>query len=610
MDLPESIGVMRFFFLALIGIGFIVLLIVLSAKKVKIIQPDEHTPDVNELQAEPELESKPKSILYNAFFKDLRIIYFLIIPVLFILLFVNMVLKDPVSGQSDILANAMISRDYKTAEAFFESRLEKNKTNLAFHRDFINTHFKVPKRLGKNTNRDDAHIYNLYESFSKSKDPALSDIGYYGLGFYCVSMNQLDKALSFYFQVKNTNLVYLNNSIGYIYLSKKDYDTANRYFSNEVRVKGNISSAYDNMAKAYYNKKDFAALHALVNNPESKESISPFLIRISALYDNDVGLYLILYFKTLLSHIGLEGVVASFFILLLWLVYLRNLDLFEPEKFAPMMTTLVLGMVISVLCLLLYDFWDYRLGFRITGFWQDDLLYSIFGIGFIEELVKFIPFIIILSFTKEVNESIDYVIYASVSALGFAFIENLHYLSSSGINSLYDRSLSAVILHMSLSSLVVYGFIYSRYYLKGKNLIPIFLSFLAAISIHGVYDFFLISPSVSDFSIISILLLFFTLNWYKTIITNSINTSVFFNKKIVDRFTNLFIILVYGLTYIYLLQYVMIALLYGPVVANTSLTNSSISFLIFLFLVSSTLGQVRIKKGIWRGLLFTGVKRV
>ena len=84
-------------------------------------------------------------------------------------------------------------------------------------------------------------------------------------------------------------------------------------------------------------------------------------------------------------------------------------------------------MLFAELCTLLYDFFDYSLGFKKSGEVVNDLFYCVFGIGLIEETVKIIPFLLMLKFSRQINESIDYVIYASVSALGFAFMENLIY---------------------------------------------------------------------------------------------------------------------------------------------------------------------------------------
>ena len=88
---------------------------------------------------------------------------------------------------------------------------------------------------------------------------------------------------------------------------------------------------------------------------------------------------------------------------------------------------------------------------------------GVFGIGVIEEFVKFVPFLIILKFTKIINEPIDYIMYASLSALGFAFVENFNYFDDGSINIIHSRALTASIAHMVFSSLVVYGLILAKY---------------------------------------------------------------------------------------------------------------------------------------------------
>ena len=115
---------------------------------------------------------------------------------------------------------------------------------------------------------------------------------------------------------------------------------------------------------------------------------------------------------------------------LAWMIYIILLDIFEKENIWAITGTLLLAMIFCIFCLLLYDIWDYRLNFRINGRWLNDLIYCIFGIGFIEEAVKVIPVILILLFTKNINESVDYIIYASISAIGFSFVENISYFTN------------------------------------------------------------------------------------------------------------------------------------------------------------------------------------
>lgn len=66
---------------------------------------------------------------------------------------------------------------------------------------------------------------------------------------------------------------------------------------------------------------------------------------------------------------------------------------------------------------------------------------------------------------REANEfySHDVLIYASVSALGFAFIENVLYFDVVGPHVIVGRALSSVLMHMALSTLALYGFMLGHF---------------------------------------------------------------------------------------------------------------------------------------------------
>ena len=171
-------------------------------------------------------------------------------------------------------------------------------------------------------------------------------------------------------------------------------------------------------------------------------------------------------------------------------------------------------------------------GFTLNGQVLNDLLYCIIGIGVIEELVKIIPVILILKYTRAINEPVDYLIYGSVSALGFAFAENLLYFNSYGPQIIMGGALTAVIFHMFLTSLAAYGLMLKKYK-SSKGILTDFMKyFLLAAIIHGVYDFWLINPTVHRFALLSIIILVFCLSFFNTLISNALSNSEFFDETI------------------------------------------------------------------------------
>ena len=251
------------------------------------------------------------------------------------------------------------------------------------------------------------------------------------------------------------------------------------------------------------------------------------------IYFQNGDLYLYLKETMSFEYIQFPGLISAFLISLAWFLYLRRLDIFEPEKIRYLLMVLLGGMLFSMFCGVLYDTFEYRFGFGLNGNRLNDLLFCIFGIGLIEETVKIVPFLIFLKLTDEVNESVDYIIYASISALGFAFMENLLYFQDLGLSNISGRAFSAVLLHMTLTSIVAYGLFYSRYTRKNKDRSYFLIAFALACVIHGIYDYWLLCHSWPVyFPLLSFIILVFCVRKYGVMINNALNQSEFNTKEI------------------------------------------------------------------------------
>ena len=103
--------------------------------------------------------------------------------------------------------------------------------------------------------------------------------------------------------------------------------------------------------------------------------------------------------------------------MLCWLFYLRKIDIYEPEKWKHILLIFILGIIFSEFTFLLSDLNSRFTGFNLNGGVVNDLLYCIIGIGVIEELVKILPVIIILKYTRAINEPVDYLVYVTTAPL-------------------------------------------------------------------------------------------------------------------------------------------------------------------------------------------------
>jgi RsiW-degrading membrane proteinase PrsW (M82 family) len=522
------------------------------------------------------------------------------IPLLLAALLVNFVLTTDDLSKAELARNASLAGNYSKAERIYSDLIKADPKNVELHREKIRNHFNSPKKVGKSSYRDDKTITNKYASLSRSTKEFESDLGFYGLGYIEIQQGDKEKALNYYLQVNDTTFPYQNNSIGYVYLTQKQYGLAETHFLKEINSGSNQSGAFSNLAKVYQESKQKKKLDVLLSDPDISTNISNSVYRYHYYETGQYALYAQHAFK--LGNFTTSGLIGALLILIAWLVFLMWIDAFETEKVRHILFALTLGCGFSMLTAPLYDFYKVTLGFELNGSYINDLLYSIFAIGIIEELVKILPFLILLRFKQIINESMDYIVYPSVCALGFAFMENLLYFHESGLDSMLSRALSATVLHMALTSFVAYGLFYADYRAKSSRFAYFFFAFFGACVIHGVYDFWLISDGwVGDFRIFSVVILIYVMQRYAVAISNALNHSEFNTGS--GKTIRSAEYLAFALTMIATYQYVVLALEYGAENANLNVFSMLLSSTLLAYLLVIQLGEIRVIKGSWSSIL-------
>jgi protease PrsW len=522
------------------------------------------------------------------------LLYHFLIPTALVIAGVNLFFGSSYKTSArDRLERALSSNEFKEASAIYEQLLKEDFNNIELHRDYL----RNQSRINDFSRQDTAYrdTVNTYFSYAGSPEPTIADIGNYAIG-YLYSLNEKYwDSLIYYSRVNNRQMPFLNNSIGYCLLELGEREDALSYFYREIEVEGNIAGACMNLVQVLYEDRNFELLGRLVSDPRTSPYISIRLKRITYIEQQQPLKYLASLFNY--SHVVIGGLVASILVLAVWFFYLRKLDVFEPEKYRYMLLVLGGGMLCAELCTLLYDVANCSFGFNIGRGMLNDLLYCIFAIGLIEEAVKVIPFLLILKYSKELNEPVDYVIYASVSALGFAFVENLLYFNESGLSSITGRAFTAVLLHMSMSTFAVYGLVYTKYIRKdNRPVLWMGLSFTAAVLVHGLYDFWLIADVQEHYRLFAIIILIAATWKFSTIIKNSLSISAF-NMEKKARVLHLTRYLAYSLTAIILLQYILIGVQHGALRANINMLQSVSAFYFLLFVLIMTMGSIQLSPG-------------
>ncbi|GGD85258.1 PrsW family intramembrane metalloprotease [Planktosalinus lacus] len=129
-------------------------------------------------------------------------------------------------------------------------------------------------------------------------------------------------------------------------------------------------------------------------------------------------------------------------------------------------------------------------------------VFAFITVAFAEEFAKFLILRFYAYRQKEFNEPFDGIVYGAIISLGFAGIENILYVTDGGVQVGLLRMFTAVPAHASFGIIMGYYFGLAwqhkerafEYKLKGL---------LAAVFLHGLYDFFLMQQSYPAFWFLS-----------------------------------------------------------------------------------------------------------
>jgi RsiW-degrading membrane proteinase PrsW (M82 family) len=525
---------------------------------------------------------------------------------------INVFVNDPIfQNLTDKAAFEERANQPELAEQTLLQIIKEDRFNIDNHHHYITTHFSIPakKKVGNSyTYRDDIAIKNYYHSLSKSTDSRIADIGFYGNGLIAVNGDDYTIAIKEFDKVRNSKLKYLNNSIGNAYNNLDSTKQAEGYFRKEIENKGNLKGAYFNLAHILLDRGDTKEIAQLLNNKEAKKYF-PAKIEQAIYFKSLQPInYFIILFERTFSNLNIWGLIAAFLIMGSWIMYLRKIDIFEVEKWRNIIFVVAMGMIFCFLTDPLSDFNNLIVGFDLNGNPLNDFFYCVIGIGAVEEFVKIIPLLIILRFSKIINEPFDYILYASLSALGFAFIENLIYFSEHNLSIIHGRALTAVVAHMFNSSIIAYGLVLNKYK-RRKNPYLNFLFFfaLAAIS-HGFYDFWLINKSASPFNILTFSYLLASMYMWNSFKNNALNQSAFYDKDLLINEEKIGDYLFYSLSSVLLFEYIALALKFGPDIANDGLISSIYSGTYLMSVLSVSQSKFNLKKGEWAPIKYWGVE--
>ncbi|HEY8401820.1 MAG TPA: PrsW family glutamic-type intramembrane protease [Cytophagaceae bacterium] len=503
-----------------------------------------------------------------------------------------------------------IIEDRINEDAELLKKAERDFLNIQLQHEYITSHFDIPQYYRDSTGfayeRDDYTITNFYLDRLTYADPAYVDMARLCLGLTYYFRDSLRHSLTFFNQLEDKNKPYYRFYQGLIYMMLEDTARSISEFQVASRLNDGYSGeSYEYLIYLLQNTGQEEKLLTLLSDPQAAMHFPDKLAINLHFKSNNLPGYFYLIIKNALKNVKWIGFVAAVVILIVWLSYIVRIDIFEREDLKVVGLILLYGMSFTFLAFYFYDFLKHSYGFTKNGEFFNDLLYCIFGIGVVEEFVKILPLILLLLIYPSVlSEAYDYILYASVSALGFAFVENLIYFGGDLSGIISGRAMTSVPGHIVNSSIVAYGFVLSRY--RYKNF-PVWISFplfflIGSIS-HGLYDFWLFRNIYGMFFLHFLV----SISFWVMIVNNCINNSPYFSYRLQFRHDHLQTWMGVSLTVILILQYAAVAWEKGPVYANDTFNSTLLIGGIFIVYYTDKLANMDLVKGYWNSIALTTI---
>lgn len=282
---------------------------------------------------------------------------------------------------------------------------------------------------------------------------------------------------------------------------------------------------------------------------------------------------------------------SAIFLPICFIFFFRKIDIFEPERYRDLFFTFCLSVVtLSILFFLVLPFWHALFGITSE---PDSFLQTLLGVALIEEVFKILPVLYILKTTKFINEPIDYIIYASISALAFSFLENLDYIYmhlNDSTSIIAFRNIEPLLMHMCTSSFLGFGLFCYKITSRKKYIV---LGLLFAVFGHAIYN------QLCDigFGFTEMIPLVIMVTLYAKLIHSLLNISPFYEKEKVKDLkgtgTFLFLILACIIVFNFFAELIFAETVDVPVL----LVQSIISIILILVLYSRIWNYLKIDKG-------------
>ena len=475
---------------------------------------------------------------------------------------------------------------------------------FAFAKEWYNADKKERQFMQFRLRKQDAFPPDRDARWRNSSDAQRRNHGLFGrAALYIYFIRALDTKF-FLDSISDDNFPGKNLLLGMAALDIEAFDTAEKYFQQEVVNDEFKQIALEELYQIYLRHGSYDKISDLLNEPLLNGIISPTLERYIYFWRGDYLKYFITIPKHMYSGASWMVLIGAVLVVLMWLYYMAQLNKLVNITVSLVVTCFFLACVADVPCLMLYDLYT-ALGFGFEGSFINDLTYSIFCIGLIEELTKLLPILLLLKIKPNwFNKPMDYIFAAMACALAFSFTENIMYFSKHGLEIISTRAIVCVLGHMICSCIAVYGFVVAKFNnKKGGLVLTLIKYFLLACVLHGVYDFGLIYSESGALWFISVFAELAGLYYWGSILNNSLNNSgAYANQKLLnlERLNVSLVALFCGFFFI---EYFVYSIVFGPSQSIFVVEKAAFSGLYIIPFLAFRLSRIDLSPSGWDSLV-------
>lgn len=499
------------------------------------------------------------------------------------LVFVNSVFDERTTSADEVV----VELDTYDDDSVFLDSLKSKRFSLVDDPDFHVGYIWQFLEL----NSSHFELFDYYDS--------LNTLGYHntanwGKAFIMNELALYDSALVFLDNIAEFNQKYYHYTLAIAYAGLDRDGAALEQHFRELELKDGAYELSATWLIQYHLQKDnYEALSYILEKENAFNHFPLDLRRELQLLNYDLIGYYGTIFVFFTQDINPIGILAAFLILMVWFRFVTKLAFFQQLRPLELISCLILGMGFAFLTFLLSDLLQQWSG--DSDFWNT-FTWSVIGIGAIEELVKVIPLLILMSVIKRKMEAYEYILFASISALGFGFSENLLYFDGTYGSIITGRALTAAVGHMIDSSIFAYGFVLANFRYKNLNKVLAFFIFwgLAAL-VHGLYDYWIFAELYLFFFFFLLLII----RIWNTVLNNSLNNSTGFTYSSKFNTKKLQFYLAISLTMIIMFEYLVTGVQLGKEEANSFLISAFFSGGFLIAFLGSKLSSLNLIKEYW-----------